>query len=154
MTKSRSLRLRQLINERFNSKQIDFSKKTNISTAQIGQWLGGYRVMGEKSARKIEIACGLPKGWLDEASSAGSDKNRPVEIREAFATLALVFKESDDILLNQLKPIIEKLMNAPARSEELALKFEATLEMYRKFASKDQDSASIKRTPVSDLAND
>ncbi len=75
MNQQRAAQLRSLIDLKFNGRQIDFSKKTKISTAQVGQWLGGHRVMNEKSARKIEQLCGLTSGWLDGSTDTKDDSS-------------------------------------------------------------------------------
>lgn len=62
---TRVLRLRQLINELSSGSQTIFSKRSGISLSQLGQYLGGYRNIGEKTARKIESTSGKPIGWLD-----------------------------------------------------------------------------------------
>jgi SOS-response transcriptional repressor LexA len=59
------VRLRQLLIESFSGSQTVLSKRSGISLSQLGQYLGGYRNIGEKTARKIEEAAGKPIGWLD-----------------------------------------------------------------------------------------
>ena len=131
MTDTRAKRLQQLIDEKFDGRQIDFHARTGISTSQIGQWLGGHRIMGEKSAIKIEKACRLPSGWL-----SGTDKDyESAGIKGALSELASVFSDADDILRSQLEPLINVLMKSPSRLDEITIRFESTLEAGHKFAT-------------------
>ncbi|MFZ6813571.1 helix-turn-helix domain-containing protein [Undibacterium sp. Rencai35W] len=57
--------LRKLISENFNGSQTELSNRSGVSLSQLGQYLGGYRNLGEKTARKIESAAGKNIGWLD-----------------------------------------------------------------------------------------
>jgi len=63
MGSTRTAQLRRLITE-FGG-QTALSAKVGVSPAQLGQYLGGYRNLGEKVARKIEHGAGKPVGWLD-----------------------------------------------------------------------------------------
>lgn len=65
MDNIRVKRLRKLISEQFGGSQTALAARAGMSLPQIGQYLNGYRNMGEKTARKIEAACGKPNGWMD-----------------------------------------------------------------------------------------
>ncbi len=130
---TRTKRLQQLINERFNGRQVDLHLKTGISTSQIGQWLGGHRVMGEKSASRIEKLCGLSPGWLSKNDEVVQING----IKEVLFGLSSVFSSADDILKSQLEPLILALIRTPERLEEISLRFESTLEMGRKHVALD-----------------
>jgi SOS-response transcriptional repressor LexA len=65
MENIRVKRLRKLITESFKGSQSALSALTGVSLSQLGQYLGGYRNMGEKTARKIERGSNKPDGWLD-----------------------------------------------------------------------------------------
>ena len=67
MENIRVRQLRKLIAESFGGSQSALSTRTGVSLAQLGQYLGGYRNMGEKTARKIERGASKPVGWLDGA---------------------------------------------------------------------------------------
>lgn len=62
----RKQRLLELIATRYGGSQSSFAEATGMTLSQIGQWLGGHRNMNEKTARKIESLCGLPRGWMDD----------------------------------------------------------------------------------------
>lgn len=94
MENLRTRRLRKLISEEFNGSQSELSARTGISLSQLGQYLSGYRNLGEKTARKIELACKKNVGWLDSEDSSDvmngtmrvivADENNPdlIEIRK------------------------------------------------------------------------
>lgn len=65
MENIRVRKLRKLITESFNGSQSVLSALTGVSLSQLGQYLCGYRNMGEKTARKIERGANKPLGWLD-----------------------------------------------------------------------------------------
>ena len=69
MENIRIRQLRKLIAESFGGSQSALSGKTGVSLAQLGQYLSGYRNLGEKTARKIELGSGKPTGWLDGIST-------------------------------------------------------------------------------------
>ena len=78
--KSRIVRLKMLIDASFDGSQKNLATKLDMNPSQISQWLKGFRVLGENSARKIEQALDLPDLWLDEPVS-GIDQNEAVIIR-------------------------------------------------------------------------
>lgn len=61
-------RLRQLIADRYKS-QADFVAATGENQGEVSALLKD-KSFGEKKARKLELKCGLPAGWLDEVESA------------------------------------------------------------------------------------
>ncbi|WP_124832920.1 hypothetical protein [Burkholderia sp. Bp9031] len=63
----RRARLGHLIATRYHGRQVDFLKESGESQSEISGMLNGRKSFGEKKARKIELAVGLPKGWLDES---------------------------------------------------------------------------------------
>ena len=58
-------RVRNLIDEKFNGNQADFSRAIGKAPAQVNQWLNGYRNIGDAAALNIEKSLGLPQGYLD-----------------------------------------------------------------------------------------
>ena len=65
MYMNRQQKLKQLIDDQFEGSQADFCRKAELQPAQVSQWLTGYRNLGEKAARKIELKLGLKLFWLD-----------------------------------------------------------------------------------------
>lgn len=78
-------RLSKLIEEKFANRQAEFIKKTNINQGELSAILRGKKSFGEKKARKLEEAAGLPNGWFDTAipnigvQVAGVDDSNPPE---------------------------------------------------------------------------
>lgn len=71
----RRARLRQLIDEQANGSQADFSRRMNKSPKQTSAWLrdpekNGAKNLRDTSARAIEQAFHLPRGWLDTDPAA------------------------------------------------------------------------------------
>ena len=58
-------RVRNLIDEKFNGNQADFSRAIGKAPAQVNQWLNGYRNIGDAAALNIEKSLDLPQGYLD-----------------------------------------------------------------------------------------
>ena len=72
-------RLRQLINEQTNRKQSDFARRFGKPKQQVSAWLrapskdgtdNGAKNLRDTSARAIEQAFHLPRGWLDTDPAA------------------------------------------------------------------------------------
>lgn len=61
----RRLRLRQLIDERYEGKVARLAAFLDMKPPQLHRWLAGGQGVHENSARGIERDCGLPPGWLD-----------------------------------------------------------------------------------------
>lgn len=63
-------RLCKLIDLEYEGKLADLIGTTDIKNKRsmssfVSQLLSGNRPLGEQAARKIEVACGKPAGWLD-----------------------------------------------------------------------------------------
>ncbi|HEZ1342616.1 TPA: helix-turn-helix transcriptional regulator [Neisseria meningitidis] len=76
-------RIKNLIADRFNGNQAEFSRAINKAPAQINQWLNGYRNIGDGVAAQIETALGLPRGWVDGKDEPGT----PVDSIKSNATV-------------------------------------------------------------------
>lgn len=66
----RAKKLRKWINERFSGRQSDFANSINETPNVISRFFMdwdnvGHRKIGEKKARAIELASGMPKNYLD-----------------------------------------------------------------------------------------
>ena len=55
-------RVRNLIDEKFNGNQTDFSRAIGKAPAQVNQWLNGYRNIGDAAALNIEKSLGCRRG--------------------------------------------------------------------------------------------
>ena len=63
-------RLSKLIDLEYDGKLADMIGTSDIKNKRsmssfISQLMSGNRPLGEQAARKIEVACGKPAGWLD-----------------------------------------------------------------------------------------
>lgn len=77
----RRLRLAQLIAERYRGSQAAFIAETGENQGEVSALLK-TKSFGERKARKIEVKCDLPAGWLDvDAGSEGTPLVRLVETR-------------------------------------------------------------------------
>lgn len=61
----RRIKLRQLIDERYDGKVARLAAFLDMKPPQLHRWLSGGQGVHENSARAIERDCGLPPGWLD-----------------------------------------------------------------------------------------
>ncbi|MBY0484596.1 helix-turn-helix transcriptional regulator [Nitrosomonas sp.] len=64
----RSRKLNYLINSEFEGKQRVFCEKTGIAQSLVSRYLHG-KIIGDDMAEKIELACGLEPGWLDDSAN-------------------------------------------------------------------------------------
>lgn len=77
----RRLRLRQLIEERFENNQVRLGKAVGLDSAGISTALSGSSNLGEYAARRIEEALGLPNGWMDRKPPPGAVSKAPYKAR-------------------------------------------------------------------------
>ncbi len=98
MNNTRAEKLKLLIETSFNGSQTKLAAKCNMSLAQLGQYLSGYRNLGEKVARRIELKAKLPVGWLDRPINLNESLSNQITIHEAIDTLCshLANLEIDD----------------------------------------------------------
>jgi len=79
MPSIRRARLALLIKDRFDGSQAKFVELTGENQGEVSALLRD-KSFGEKKARKIELKCNLPMGWLDLPLNASG---RPGSISEA-----------------------------------------------------------------------
>lgn len=81
---NRRLRLRQLIDDRFDRSQARFVEESGENQGEVSALLNGKKSFGEKKARKLESKVSLPTGWLDEpmAGDAASQDQTPAKIAD------------------------------------------------------------------------
>lgn len=103
----RLARLKELIDKRFNGRQTDLGLACGISLSQIGQWLGSSRRIGEKSARKIERALGLPHLWMDYLNEIrrGLEAEKKLVAAEKEAPYFTESRREIESLTNKLKQL-------------------------------------------------
>lgn len=69
IVQNRRDRLRAWIDENCNGSQAQFVTVTGINQGELSGLLR-QKSFGEKKARSLELAAGMPLGWLDVVSSA------------------------------------------------------------------------------------
>lgn len=87
---TRRNKLLDLINSQFNGSQVDFAKKIKKSSAQVNQWVTGFRNLGEKAAREIENELKLGKGWFDDFQSGAQSQEIDLENNPDYPTIKKV----------------------------------------------------------------
>lgn len=79
-----------------------FSKMTGISLTYISQMLNGHRNIGEKTARKLELAANKPTGWMD-----GDVEDLSVEEMEIIELLRITPEERKKLIIPLIKALID-----------------------------------------------
>ena len=90
--------------------QRKLSDVTGISSQYINNLLRGDRVIGEKTARKIEQALKLPDGWMDRSSDVQKPANY-VELDEEVLRLAFVIQS----LSSKDRAVLQALVDSLAQ---------------------------------------
>lgn len=80
-------RLRRLIGDEYGGNTSRFGQLIGKSQSQLSATLSSKKGFGEKLARQIEAAIGLPKGWLDRADDF---KNVEEQAPEGFVAVRRV----------------------------------------------------------------
>ncbi len=80
-------RLRLLISDEYSGNVSRFGQLIGKSQSQLSSTLTGRKGFGERLARQIENAIGLPKGWLDRVDDA---QNVEEEAPEGFVAVKRV----------------------------------------------------------------
>jgi phage repressor protein C with HTH and peptisase S24 domain len=84
---TRRERLRQLIGDEYGGNVSRFGQLIGKSQSQLSSTLTGRKGFGERLARQIEVAIGLPKGWLDRVDDA---QNVEEDVPEGFVAVKRV----------------------------------------------------------------
>lgn len=88
--------------------QRKLSDVTGISSQYINNLLRGDRVIGEKTARKIEQALQLPDGWMDRSSDVQESAN-DVGLDEETLRLALAIQSLSSKDRSTLQALVDSL---------------------------------------------
>jgi hypothetical protein len=77
-----------------------FAKHVQMKAPYLSAIKHGHRVIGDKLARQIEVACGKPVGWMDEKhirpkfSSGLEEQNLIEDLRSAYRENPEIARES------------------------------------------------------------
>ena len=131
--------IRIIIATRYFGNQTKFSVDAKKSVTQINQYLNGYRNLGEKTARAIEEAVGLPKGWLD----VEHPKNDSAD-GVTFTTPPKPYNEDDEVPSTHVKIKDTQILFAAGAGSEFTLEEdrEGGFALYRKEWLEEQGVAS------------
>jgi len=104
--------------------QQAFAEVAGLSVQYLNQLLGGHRNIGEKTARKIEVALRLEVGWLDRGAERREDQVGANDREAGLSRRALMVAQMFDQLAPEQQDAMQTLLDALAQSKvsELALK--------------------------------
>lgn len=77
--KIKQSRLKELIDIKFEGKQVLFAEKTGITANLVSRYVRGVKGIGEDMQDRIEDKCGLPINWLDGVDEAKTYRNTPLK---------------------------------------------------------------------------
>ena len=104
--------------------QQAFAEVAGLSVQYLNQLLGGHRNIGEKTARKIEVALRLELGWLDRGTERREDRIGANDRGAGLSRRALMVAQMFDQLAPEQQDAMQTLLDALAQSKvsELGLK--------------------------------
>ena len=104
--------------------QQAFAEVAGLSVQYLNQLLGGHRNIGEKTARKIEVALRLEVGWLDRGAERREDRIGANDQGAGLSRRALMMAQMFDQLAPEQQDAMQTLLDALAQSKvsELGLK--------------------------------
>lgn len=108
-SEARKENLMRLIELRFDGSQVRFADSAGMTPSYISQMLTGYRNIGERTARKIERAIGLPEKYLDQPAKVfekGFDELRKSSLRTSPQASAH-FANKDRVTAEMLAPLLD-----------------------------------------------
>lgn len=76
----RRANLKILLQDRFEGSPSQIAMRLEASQSQISQLFSGYRNIGDSIARRLEAACGLPSGWMDQDHATSAEEEEIIDI--------------------------------------------------------------------------
>jgi hypothetical protein len=108
--------------------QKHFAAQIKTSPNTLNQFLTGHRVIGSRTARKVEQELSLPLGWMDERHEKewelGSIRHRNRQhhsraLSRVGASLASRIEAlGDDLLIGEVSATIERLERRKAKARD------------------------------------
>jgi hypothetical protein len=112
----------KLIDDRFDGNQAAFARAVGMASAQVNQWVHGYRNLGDAGAHKIELKLGLDQGFFDmpaaqkqrglsKSTNAISEKvELPAEVLETIELLGNLQEHSNsESIIKSLNVLIRAI---------------------------------------------
>jgi len=98
--------------------------------AFIGQMLRGERPISEKT---IQLVDNLPdrKGWFSDINENNQEvmlNKAGLKLKECLETVAASLRRADDLTLDQVRPLLVRLVDNPERSPEIVPRLAVLLE--------------------------
>jgi len=95
--------------------------------AFIGQMLRGERPVSEKTVQTVNA---LPeyKGWFSIENQNIVIKNDNSKLPEALAVVAAALCRADDLTIDQVRPLLARLVDSPERAPEIVPRLSMLLE--------------------------
>jgi len=98
--------------------------------AFIGQMLRGERPISEKT---IQLVDNLPdrKGWFNNINENNQEvmiSKAGLKLQECLETVAASLRRADDLTLDQVRPLLVRLVDNPERSPEIVPRLAVLLE--------------------------
>ncbi len=100
------------------------SQFTNLRKGAKDSKTGKPRGMHKDTARKIENRAGKPLGWLDvehsqNAPDAGHSAHSTPSLAAALEVLPQSLLAANDLTVDQVRPLLMRLLNEPNRAQEI-----------------------------------
>lgn len=118
------------------------SERLGVSYQAVKKALDGGKFSAVNNSKAARIL-GVRPDWLATGiGTMNNDGPQALEqiyeqgsIKNTLLGFAKLFDAKSELLVNQLRPIVDALISQPARANELIDMFESTLEMHRKHES-------------------
>jgi|GEM_PF-1781579 len=100
--------------------------------AFIGQMLRGERPISEKTVLLVENLPGY-KGWFDYFDNFHDDESYSItaipspKLPESLGIVAAALRRADDLTLDQVRPLLARMVDTPERSPEIVPRLAALL---------------------------
>jgi len=95
--------------------------------AFIGQMLRGDRPISEKTMQLVDSLPGC-KGWFNGANQGHTATETTSKLPEALEIMADALRRADELTIDQVRPLLARLVDSPERAAEIVPRLSALLE--------------------------
>jgi len=95
--------------------------------AFIGQMLRGDRPISEKTIQLVDSLPGC-RGWFNGASQDHTATETTSKLPEALEIMADALRRADELTIDQVRPLLARLVDSPERAAEIVPRLSALLE--------------------------